>query len=104
MPDKKSISKAWDNFKDFMSGALEGLGEVFKLGVEGASVLGIISGIFIFVVFCIAIGPAIFMWIWNALIPGLTGWREINFWEAMGIVILARILFGNSSSSNSSKN
>jgi hypothetical protein len=34
------------------------------------------------------------MGLWNWLLPTLFGWREINFVEALGILVLSRILFG----------
>jgi len=47
-------------------------------------------------------GMAIFIWIggelvmhlWNWLAPTLFGWREITFWQALGLLALCRILFG----------
>ncbi|MDR2040324.1 MAG: hypothetical protein LBQ60_20605 [Bacteroidales bacterium] len=37
---------------------------------------------------------AAIMLLWNALIPGIFGLTAINFWQALGLFILARILFG----------
>lgn len=34
------------------------------------------------------------MLLWNAIIPGLTGWALLTFWKAVGLVILCKILFG----------
>ena len=34
------------------------------------------------------------MSLWNWLMPALFGWRLITFWQAVGILILSRILFG----------
>ncbi len=34
------------------------------------------------------------MLLWNLLLPGIFGLAAINFWQALGIFILARILFG----------
>jgi hypothetical protein len=34
------------------------------------------------------------MSLWNWLMPSLFGWRLVNFWQAVGLVILSRILFG----------
>lgn len=34
------------------------------------------------------------MVLWNLLIPGIFGLAAINFWQAIGLFILARILFG----------
>ena len=32
--------------------------------------------------------------LWNAIIPKVTSASEITFWQAMGILILSKILFG----------
>ena len=42
----------------------------------------------------IAIGGELVMHLWNWLLPPLFGWRLITFWQALGILILCRILFG----------
>lgn len=42
----------------------------------------------------IAIGGLIVMWLWNWLLPGLFGWRQIGFWQAVAMLALCRILFG----------
>jgi hypothetical protein len=34
------------------------------------------------------------MFLWNALLPGIFGLPAINYWQAAGLLILARILFG----------
>lgn len=34
------------------------------------------------------------MLLWNALIPTIFGLVAINFWQALGLLVLARILFG----------
>lgn len=33
--------------------------------------------------------------LWNWLLPGLFGWPVITFWQALGLLALCRILFGN---------
>jgi len=33
-------------------------------------------------------------WIWNWLMPGLFGLGEISYWQAFGMIILGRIIFG----------
>ena len=35
------------------------------------------------------------MWLWNALIPGIIGWTSINYWQALGLLLLIRLLFGH---------
>ena len=42
------------------------------------------------------IGGEIVMYLWNWLVPPLFGWREITFWQALGLLLLCRILFGGS--------
>ena len=34
------------------------------------------------------------MSLWNWLMPSLFGFRFINFWQALGLLLLSRILFG----------
>ena len=47
------------------------------LGALGAAVLG-------FVV----------MSLWNGLLPPIFGFKAIHFWQALGLLVLSRILFG----------
>ena len=42
----------------------------------------------------IAVGGAFVQLLWNWLLPPLFGWRQITFWQALGIMVLCRILFG----------
>jgi hypothetical protein len=42
----------------------------------------------------IAIGGEIVRLLWNWLLPPLFGWAQITFWQALGILVLCRILFG----------
>jgi hypothetical protein len=35
------------------------------------------------------------MHLWNWLLPMLFGWRTITFWQALGLALLCRILFGS---------
>jgi hypothetical protein len=42
------------------------------------------------------IGGEIVMRLWNWLLPSLFGWRQIGFWQGLGILALCRILFGGS--------
>jgi hypothetical protein len=34
------------------------------------------------------------MSLWNCLLPEILGVKSITFWQAMGILILSKILFG----------
>lgn len=42
----------------------------------------------------VAIGGWIVQYLWNWLLPALFGWREVSFWQALGMLALCRILFG----------
>lgn len=45
------------------------------------------------ILFAIAIGFVI-MLLWNWLMPELFGLTEISYWQAVGLLILSKILFG----------
>lgn len=32
------------------------------------------------------------MLLWNWLVPGITGWTAINYWQAVGLLVLSRLL------------
>lgn len=51
--------------------------------------LGILCGIAILFIL-----TAIVMLLWNALLPQILHVTAINFWQAMGILVLSKILFG----------
>lgn len=42
----------------------------------------------------VALGGVIVRELWNWLLPGLFGWSAITFWQALGLLLLCRILFG----------
>jgi hypothetical protein len=42
----------------------------------------------------IFIGGEIVLHLWNWLLPPLFGWRQVTFWQALGILVLCRVLFG----------
>ena len=42
----------------------------------------------------IAIGGEVVQQLWNWLAPALFGWRQITFWQGLGLLALCRILFG----------
>jgi hypothetical protein len=48
--------------------------------------IAIAAGVFIF-------GTAV-MYLWNAIIPAVLGLGVITFWQAIGILVLSKILFG----------
>jgi hypothetical protein len=40
------------------------------------------------------IGGELVKLLWNWLLPTLFGWKEISFWQGLGLLALCRILFG----------
>lgn len=42
----------------------------------------------------IALFSLVVMLLWNAIIPGITGWALLTYWKAMGLLVLCKILFG----------
>lgn len=44
--------------------------------------------------FALLLGYGI-MWLWNWLMPDIFGLMQINYWQAVGLFILAKILFGS---------
>jgi len=55
------------------------VGLVF-VGLMTAGLLGLVLGLVV-------------MWLWNALMPGVFGLPEIGYWQAVGLFILAHLLF-----------
>jgi len=48
--------------------------------------IAIAAGIFIF--------GSVVMLLWNALLPAVFGFKVITFWQALGLLVLSKILFG----------
>jgi uncharacterized membrane protein len=40
------------------------------------------------------IGGELVKQLWNWLLPPLFGWPRVTFWQALGLLVLCRILFG----------
>jgi hypothetical protein len=40
------------------------------------------------------LGGEVVMHLWNWLLPPLFGWHTLTFWQALGLLVLSRILFG----------
>jgi len=50
------------------------------------AILGILLFLFI--------GGEVVRLLWNWLMPPIFGWREVTFWQALGLLALCRIMFG----------
>ena len=59
------------------------------LKIFGYVLLGVIAAAF----FALVFGYFVMM-LWNWLMPELFGLATINYWQAFGIIILARLIFG----------
>jgi len=49
----------------------------------------------LFVVAGIGIFSYVVMFLWNWILVSSAGWNPITFWQAMGLLLLSRILFGH---------
>ena len=58
------------------------------------SKVGKVIGILLCVVLFAALFTFIVMSLWNAILPAVIGVKAITFWQALGILILSKILFG----------
>ncbi|HKB80296.1 MAG TPA: hypothetical protein VKH35_11320 [Thermoanaerobaculia bacterium] len=41
----------------------------------------------------IAVFAFVVMLLWNSVLPPVTGWHTITYWQALGLLILSKILF-----------
>lgn len=78
-----NFKKHWDDVPNWAKYTLYAV-----LGIAGAFLLGLLFG-------------NVIMWLWNWLMPKLFGLPTIGFWEGLGLFLLAKILFGFSSSGSS---
>jgi hypothetical protein len=62
---------------------------LYGLKITGWVILGISA----FLAFAFLLGIFI-VYLWNWLMPALFGIKTITFWQAIGILVLARIIFG----------
>ncbi|MGH9591872.1 MAG: hypothetical protein ACRD5L_02180 [Bryobacteraceae bacterium] len=42
----------------------------------------------------VAVVSVVVMGLWNWLTPALFGWKTITYWQALGLLVLSRILLG----------
>jgi hypothetical protein len=60
------------------------MNKVFKIRVAGVLIMLAMLAVF---------GLGV-MLLWNALLPGIFGLPALNYWQAAGLLLLSRILFG----------
>ena len=59
------------------------------LRIAGMTVFGVMAAVLFSLVFGLVV-----KWLWNWLMPAIFGLGIITFWQAFGIVLLAKLLFG----------
>jgi hypothetical protein len=52
-----------------------------------------IAGVVLAGVFALVLGVVV-QWLWNWLIPDIFGLNPISYWQAFGLLFLAKLLFG----------
>jgi hypothetical protein len=62
---------------------------IYILRIIGMVILGLIGAVAIALLFGYVV-----VWLWNWLMPELFGLTTITFWQAVVLIILARIIFG----------
>jgi len=57
-------------------------------------ILKMVLAFVLFAPLLVAVLGYVVMSLWNWLTPALFGWHPITFWQAVGLLILSKILFG----------
>jgi len=52
-----------------------------------------IAGVALAALFALVLGVVV-QWLWNWLMPDIFGFKEISYWQAFGLLFLAKLLFG----------
>jgi hypothetical protein len=53
-----------------------------------------VPGIIAIALVAVALFGTVVQHLWNWLVPAIVGGHAINFWQAVGILVLSKILFG----------
>jgi len=48
----------------------------------------------LFVLLAVTAVSFVVMTLWNWIVPAVTGWKAIDFWQAAGLLVLSRLLLG----------
>jgi len=71
--------------------------EYHQAGRTRSKVLRIVGHVFVGLIFAIAFAlvfALLVQFIWNSLMPAIFDLKTITFWQAFGIIVLAKLLFG----------
>ena len=53
----------------------------------------VVLGVIVAALFALVFG-FVLKWLWNWLMPDIFGLRQISYWQAFGLLLLAKLLFG----------
>lgn len=56
--------------------------------------IGKIIKVILIAIVAVAVFGYVVMALWNRLIPPIFGWHSVTFWQAVGLLVLSKILFG----------
>jgi hypothetical protein len=51
--------------------------------------------VFFLAILAFAVITVILQWLWNTTMPDIFGFKEITFWQALRLLLIASILFGS---------
>jgi hypothetical protein len=75
----------------------ESRSEGVRKGRIGRKIIRVLAftflGIVVAALFALVFG-FVAKWLWNWLMPDIFGLRQITYWQAFGLLLLARLLFG----------
>ena len=64
---------------------------------KGRKIIRVLAYVFLGIVvaalFALVFGFVV-KWLWNWLMPDILGLRQITYWQAFGLILLAKLLFG----------
>ncbi|MBU2491987.1 MAG: RnfABCDGE type electron transport complex subunit D [Bacteroidetes bacterium] len=63
----------------------------------------VVGGVLLAIVFAFVFGYFV-MLLWNWLMPEIFGLPAVTYWQAVGIIILSRLIFGGLGNNHSDKN
>jgi len=65
-----------------------------RLGWRIMRIIGmVIGGVLLAALLAFVLGFVV-QWLWNWLMPGIFGLKQISYWQAFGLLFLAKLLFG----------
>jgi len=67
--------------------------EALKVNLKNYRIMRAIKITF-FAIIAVGVVSFIVMSLWNALMPGIFAVRTITFWQALGLLVLSKLLFG----------